>query len=120
MDYKIIEKDEKKYIKVESSDIKINSEETALDLIALCLEHDVKKIILNDKVLSDDFFSLKTGLAGAIVQKLVNYNIKTGIIISDKQKINGRFKEFTLETNKGNTFKIFENSSDAEKWILIS
>lgn len=119
MDYKITENYGKKYIEVESSGVKINSEQDALDLIALCFEYGVNIMIINDKVLSDDFFNLKTGIAGAVVQKFINYSIKSGIVISDEQTFNERFKEFALETNKGNNFRIFYNSSDAEKWISI-
>jgi hypothetical protein len=119
MDYKVIEKYGKKYIEVKSSSVKINSEQDALDLISLCFEHGINIMVINDTVLSDDFFNLKTGIAGAIIQKLVNYSIKTGIVILNERDVNERFKEFALEANKGNNFRIFYNSSDTEKWISI-
>ena len=48
----------------------------------------------------------------------MNYHIKVTTITYDKDKIEGRFKELVYELNKSNNFKVFDNSIDAENWIL--
>lgn len=57
-------------IEVVSEEILIESEQDALDILAnVRYLYDSSKIILHKKNLSEDFFSLKSGLAGAVMQK---------------------------------------------------
>lgn len=118
MNYRLIEKSSMKYIECASAETPLNTEQGALDLIGACMGNGTNLIMIYSKALSDDFFKLRTGLAGQVLQKFVNYNIKTAVIIEDEQKIKGKFKEFLLESNKGNDFRAFKNVEDAEKWLL--
>ena len=36
----------------------------------------------------------------------------------DQQKVKGKFKEFIIEANKGNSFRVFSNKEEAENWFL--
>ena len=114
MDYKIIEKMNKKYIEIKQE---IVSESDVLDIIGICISNDIKMLVLREKAFSEEFINLKSGLAGTVLQKFMNYHIKVSAII-DKDKIEGRFKELVYELNKSNNFKVFNNSTDAENWIL--
>ena len=114
MDYKIIEKMNKKYIEINQA---INCESDILDIIGICISNDTKLILFREDTLSDEFINLKSGLAGIALQKFMNYNIKVSTII-DEDKMEGRFKELVYELNKSNNFKVFDNSIDAENWIL--
>ena len=114
MDYKIIEKMNKKYIEINQV---INCESDILDIIGICISNDTKLILFREDTLSDEFINLKSGLAGIALQKFMNYNIKVSTII-DEDKMEGRFKELVYELNKSNNFKVFDNSIDAENWIL--
>lgn len=114
MNYTVIEKMDKKYIKINQV---INTEEDVLDIIGICISNDTKLVILKEGAISDEFINLKSGLAGIALQKFMNYYIKVSTIIS-KDKIEGRFKELVYELNKSNNFKVFDNSVDAENWIL--
>ncbi|HBZ6548199.1 TPA: DUF4180 domain-containing protein [Clostridium perfringens] len=114
MNYKIIEKMDKKYIKINQV---INTEEDVLEIIGICISNNTKLVILKEDAISDEFINLKSGLAGIALQKFINYHIKASIIIN-KDKIEGRFKELVYELNKSNNFKVFDNIIDAENWIL--
>ena len=114
MDYKIIEKMNKKYIEINQV---INCESDILDIIGICISNDTKLVLFRENTLSDEFINLKSGLAGIALQKFMNYHIKASAII-DKNKIEGRFKELAYELNKSNNFKVFDNSIDAKNWIL--
>ena len=114
MDYKIIEKMNKKYIEINQA---INCESDILDIIGICISNDTKLVLFREDTLSDEFINLKSGLAGIALQKFMNYNIKVSTII-DEDKMEGRFKELVYELNKSNNFKVFDNSIDAENWIL--
>lgn len=118
MNYKLIEKNSKKYIECVSAEMPLNKEQDALDLIAACIENDTNLIMLHDEALSNDFFKLGTGLAGQVLQKFINYNVKTAVIIKDEQKIRGKFRELLAESNKGNDFRVFSNTVEAENWLL--
>lgn len=74
--------------------------------------------MLGSEVLDENFFKLRTGLAGQVLQKFVNYQVKVAIILSGEQKIEGKFKELIAESNKGNDFRIFCNPTEAENWLL--
>lgn len=118
MNYTVIIKGDKTYIQYTSSESPISSEQEAIDLIAVCLENNTNLILLGSEVLADDFFKLGTGLAGGVLQKFVNYRIKTAVVISNKEKIKGKFKDLLAESNKGNSFRVFDNTDDAENWLI--
>ncbi len=118
MNYEVIEKSSKKYIKCVSAEMPLHTEQDALDLVAACIENDTNLILLHDEAISGDFFKLGTGLAGQVLQKFINYHIKTAVIINDEQKIKGKFKELLAESNKGNDFRVFGNINEAENWLL--
>lgn len=115
MNYKIIEKTNKKYIEIEEP---FNCEADVLDVIGKCISNDIRLLILRDEVFNDNFINLKSGLAGIVLQKFMNYCIKASGTIEDKGKIQGRFKELLSELNKGKDFRVFDNLKDAENWIL--
>lgn len=117
MNYKVVSKNNYKYIEFASDLKKLSSERDVMDCISICMENDIYTIILHSNVLSEDFFNLKTGLAGTALQKFVNYHVKAAVIIEDVEKLNDRFKEMIMEANKGNHFRTFRNIGDAEAWV---
>lgn len=117
MNYEIKELDGKKYIELISTTTPLNTENDALDLIALCWEHEISQLMIPYEALSQEFFQLKTKVAGNIIQKFINYNIKVAAIIPQDITQKGRFREMALEMNKGNHFIMCENKEDAHKWL---
>lgn len=118
LNYQIRKIDNKKYIEIISSSKPLNTENDALDLIALCSEHNTNILMIHYAALSEDFFNLKTKAAGNIIQKFINYCIKTVAVVPGEIIQKGRLKEMTLETNKGNHFRMYENKEKAEKWLI--
>lgn len=118
MNYQISELESKKYIELISITEPINSENNALDLVALCWEHETNALMIHHETLSEDFFKLKTKLAGNIIQKFTNYGVKAAVIIPQETIQQGKFKEMAIEANKGNHFRLYENKEEAEKWLL--
>lgn len=115
MDCKIIENKNKTYLEVTQA---ITSESDILDIIGMCLSTGITRIVLRNNVLSQEFINLKTGLAGLVLQKFMNYQIKVSAIIEDRNSIQGRFKELMYELDKNNNFRVFDNDLDAENWIM--
>ena len=120
MNYRVITIEDKKYVECISSEIKLITEQDTMDLIAVCWENDASLLMINEEVLSEDFFNLSTGVAGALLQKLVNYQIKTAAIISSELANKGRFREMALESNKGSHFRIFNTREEAESWLITA
>jgi hypothetical protein len=57
-------------------------------------------IIIRKENITDDFFDLPTGIAGEILQKFSNYNIRLAIT-GDYANINSKsLKDFIYESNK--------------------
>lgn len=118
MNYKIIENDKKKYIEIISSTLPLSTENDALDLVALSREYDTGLLMIHYDALSEDFFNLKTKSAGLMIQKFVNYGIKTAVVLPSELILKGSFKKMYTETNRGNHFRMYQNKDDAEKWLL--
>ena len=109
MEYKI----NKNYIEVNKA---ITCEADVLDIISVCISNDVKLLIFREGTLTEEFMNLRTGLAGIALQKFMNYHIKVSAVI--ESELEGRFKELVYELNKANNFRVFDNNTDAEKWIF--
>lgn len=43
-------------------------------------EKDCSKIVLDKKAISEEFFILSSGIAGEVLQKIINYHTKLAII----------------------------------------
>jgi len=118
MNYRVVEKSNKKYIECSSAETPIRMEQDALDLIAACGENDTNLLLLHAEALTDDLFKLKTVLAGMIMQKFVNYHVRTAVVLHEKLKITGKFKEMLAESKKSNDFRVFNNTAEAEDWFV--
>ncbi|MDF2926173.1 MAG: hypothetical protein K0R57_5087 [Paenibacillaceae bacterium] len=118
MKIEVIEANGRHYMECASAVAPVQTEQDALDLIGTCMGNDVNLLLLHDEVLSDDFFQLRTGLAGNMVQKFINYRIKLAVVAGDTQRMKGKFKEFLAETNKGGSFRIFNSRDEAVEWLL--
>ncbi|CAH8716805.1 DUF4180 domain-containing protein [Paenibacillus melissococcoides] len=118
MNYKIVENGTKKYIELISSPTPLSTEQDAVDLVALCREHAIDFLMLHGEALSEDFFNLRTGVAGRMMQKFINYGVKTAVVIPDTSVNKGRFKEMVTESNRSNQFGVFETREDAESWLI--
>jgi PadR family transcriptional regulator AphA len=118
MNVVVIDKNNKKYMECSSAESPIGTEQNAVDLVAACMENDTNLLMIHAEALVDDFFELRTGLAGSILQKFINYHVKAVVVMTDSQKMKGRFKEFSTEANKGNSFRVFSSKAEAEKWLL--
>lgn len=117
MVYRIAENEKQKYLEVFSTETPIKNEQDALELVALCGEKDVRFLMIHHEALSEDFFRLKTGVAGAVLQKFVNYSLATAIIYPELSGLGVRVKELVSEAGKGNQYRFFDNTDEAKKWF---
>ncbi len=106
-----------RYIEISATSPAVTMESDVVDLLAFCSQHETRRLLIASNVFADDFFRLKTGLAGMILQKLANYHVRAALIRSEEQKIKGKFYDFLLETNRGQSFRIFDDREAATDWL---
>jgi hypothetical protein len=96
-----------------SDEVFIKEPQDALDIMAECSYLGSGKIIFHEKNLVSDFFDLKTGLAGEILQKFSNYNVQLAIV-GDFMKYTSRsLKSFMLESNKHGRINFVHSKDEA-------
>lgn len=94
-------KDDMRIAEVVSDKIVIAKIEDGLDLLGNLYYQGFDKIIINEKNITPDFFDLKTGIAGDILQKFSQYKMPL-IIVGDFSKYTSKsLKGFIFESNKG-------------------
>jgi hypothetical protein len=80
----------------------ITDAQSALDLAAtIFYEHECQNIAINKEAITEDFFKLSTGVAGEIVQKLVNYRHRLAIIGDFSGYTSKPLHDYMYECNKG-------------------
>jgi hypothetical protein len=104
-----------------SGDILITDVQSALDFIATVgFETGCYRIILNKSSICEDFFNLKTKLAGEILQKFVNYHVKIAIIGDFSTYTSKSLKDFIYESNNGKyIFFLTDEKQAIEKLSLV-
>ncbi len=96
-----------------STKIEIRNVQDILDIIADAFYQGAGGIILHDKNITSDFFDLKTGLAGEILQKFSNYRMKLSIV-GDFSKYPGKsLNSFIAESNRGNYISFVPDTGSA-------
>lgn len=85
---------------IKSEGILVHNAQDAVELIFACFEYDTDKIILQQKNLPPDFFDLKTGLAGEILQKFSTYQAYLAIVGNFSNYSSKSLKDFIFESNK--------------------
>lgn len=84
------------------SDAEIESVQDALDVLAEASFSGCDRMIVQKDMLPESFFSLKTRLAGEILQKFSNYRVKLAIVGDFENVRSSSLKSFIYECNKGN------------------
>lgn len=114
MNIKIDQKEISKVAVIESSDVLINNTQDALDLMAT-LNHmyDCNKMVVFAAAIAQDFFDLKTGIAGDILQKFTNYRMKIAIVGNFEVYNSKSLKDFIFESNQGNQVFFLDDEKTA-------
>ena len=87
---------------VNINEIVITDAQSALDVL-MSAKYDIgtKNIVVDKKLITEDFFILSKGLAGEILQKYVNYGGRIAIYGDYSHYTSKPLKDFIYESNKG-------------------
>ncbi|MES2133415.1 MAG: DUF4180 domain-containing protein [Bacteroidota bacterium] len=102
-----------KIAEVIATDVIIKSTEDGLDLLGNLYYQDFDKIIIHEQNISPDFFDLKTGIAGEILQKFSNYRVSLAIVGDFTQYSGKGIKDFIYESNKAGQINFVSSVSEA-------
>ena len=93
--------------------IKILEVGDILEMIAEIGQNDCYSLIIHDSAINKDFFDLKTGFAGEILQKFSNYRVRLAIT-GDFSRYPGKsLKDFIRECNRGNLIFFVPSAGEA-------
>ncbi len=88
--------------------------DSALDLLMSAkYEAGTTYIVLDKKLITEDFFVLSSKLAGEILQKYINYGAKIAIYGDFSHYTSKPLKDFIYESNKGNDFFFVSTREEA-------
>ena len=106
---------DKQIAEVISADKIIESAEDGLSLLGDLYYQGFDKIIIYEKNISPEFFDLKTGIAGEILQKFSNYRVRLAIVGDFSKYSSKSLKDFIYESNKGRQINFIDSKAEAIK-----
>ena len=113
MDLKTVEKNGKRCVVIQGGGTVIANVQSALDLLMRAkYETGTKNLVIDKRLIAEDFFILSTGLAGEILQKYVNYGGRIAIYGDYSHYTSKPLKDFIYESNQGRD--VFFTSTEEE------
>lgn len=103
---------------IKSDEIIIKDVPSAVDLVMETkYKTNCHKIALNKTAITEDFFILSSGLAGEILQKFVNYDIRFAIYGDFSKYTSKPLKDFIYESNKGKDVCFVATADEAKEML---
>jgi len=103
---------------INSDRVEIRKVQDVLDLMADCDYQGARKIILHEKNIIVDFFDLKTGFAGEILQKFSNYFVELAIVGDFSKYSSQSLQDFIYESNKIGRINFVSSVEEAIEALL--
>ena len=118
MNYKLINIDDKPFVAHLEDEILIEDEQSMLDmLMTIAYETGLSRVIIDKENLTEDFFNLSNKIAGNILQKVINYNMKLAIIGEFSNYDSKALRDFIYECNSGKDIFFVEDEAMALKML---
>lgn len=102
-----------------SEAVEIKDAQDALDIMMNCIYQGAESIIVQEKNLLPEFFELKTGMAGEILQKFSTYNAKLAIVGNFENVSSKSLKDFIYESNKIGRINFVNSLNEAKKTLTV-
>lgn len=91
---------------------------SAMDLLATArYETGCSALVLHKEQLDESFFRLSTGLAGEVLQKFVNYQMKLAIVGDFSGYASKPLQDFIRESNEGRQICFQPDEAAALAWL---
>lgn len=91
---------------------------SSMDLLATVrYETGCSAMVLRKEQLDESFFRLSTGLAGEVLQKFVNYQMRLGIVGDFDRYTSKPLRDFIRESNQGRQICFQPDEESALAWL---
>lgn len=91
----------------------IKNTDDALDLMGNIYYQGFDRIIIHEKNIVPDFFELRNGMAGDILQKFSNYRVRLALVGNFSKFTSQSLNDFIRESNKGKQVNFVASTNDA-------
>jgi len=118
MEINIIKKGNKRVVEGPSAKTLIRISADVNSLLSACYDANTNLILLYSKNLPEEFFDISSKIAGEILQKFSNYNIRAAFVTDDNTKKSTRFLELANDLKVIGNIRFFENRSQALDWLF--
>lgn len=102
-----------RYAEIIANNVVLNTTEDGLDLLGNLYYQGFDKVIIHQKNILPEFFDLKTGIAGEILQKFAQYRMPLAIVGDFSKLTSKSLQDFIYESNKGRQINFVASLSDA-------
>lgn len=106
---------DKKIAEVISDETIISTAEDGLDLLGNLYYQGFDSIVLYENNVTPDFFDLKNGIAGEILQKFSTYRVKLAIVGDFSKYSSKSLTDFIYESNRGKHINFVNSTTEALK-----
>lgn len=96
-----------------SSDLIIKNADDGLNLLGEAYFQGFDGIILHSENIGSEFFDLRTGIAGEVLQKFSNYRMRLAIVVSPELAKSKSLQQFIMESNKVGHINFIETIEEA-------
>jgi len=77
-------------------------------------------LLLDETQLGANFFDLRTGLAGEVLQKFTTYRVRLAIVVADPAAHGSRFSELVHEHRTHDAVRFFSDARRARQWLTYN
>lgn len=95
----------------------LQSEQDAVDLVGNVSFAGATGLLLEAGQLAPEFFDLKSGFAGAVLQKFINYRVKLAVLLPHEAEFEGAFGAFVSESHEGSNVAFLSDRGQALAWL---
>lgn len=95
----------------------INTSQDGLELLGNLYYQGFDSIIVQEKNITPDFFDLKSGIAGELLQKFSNFRVRLAIVGDFKSYTSKSIKDFIYESNKKRQINFVNTLPEALKML---
>jgi len=75
-------------------------------------------LILTESDLAAAFFDLRSGLAGELFQKFINYKVRVALVVPNREAYGERFAELAHEHESHNLIRFVHSAAEAKAWLF--
>lgn len=108
--------EERRIIVASDAGISIRSFADISNAIAACI--GAAGLILTENDLAQEFFDLRSGLAGELFQKFINYKVRVALVVPKPEAYGERFAELAYEHSTHTMIRFVRSEDEAKAWLV--